>query len=332
LVVRRKSRGSHPERQGVFGSEIVIAADYSTEHDKLLALSPSGTLLAGSHQYADFVDVFDTRSGRRLVRRKGLQGVRGVELLTDKVLLVAAHGGCLRFGLPRGKRTVLAENGWQACIGLGPRGGLMALGVTAGINLYDAHQGQMIHQLRANFALQQFARRVWFSPDESHVAAELGNEADRQPDMVVVWDARTGKRKGVFDTEAFAVAFAEGSPRVAVAEGGSAISTYELGQGDEPAARIRLEPPWQNQGVCALQLRDGGRTLAVLLSSGAFLHIETMTGRILRDHGPPAGFNPWGLNFATSADWSTFAGPTRDGFMIWPGDRAEPDAAADGGA
>jgi hypothetical protein len=36
------------------GSELFIASDYSTDHDILLSLSPSGTHLAGSHQFADF--------------------------------------------------------------------------------------------------------------------------------------------------------------------------------------------------------------------------------------------------------------------------------------
>jgi hypothetical protein len=317
------------ETQAVSGSERFIATAFPPEQDKLLALSPRGTRLAVSYEFADFVEVFDTESGARVVRRKGFTRVSGVAFLSDEVLLVAAFGGCFRCNLPRGRRTLLAEEGWQACLTVSAGGGLVALGATAGIDLYDVRKGQVSHQLRAGFALQQYARGAAFSPDERYVAAELGNEADRQPTVVVVWDAQTGTRQCVLDTEAHALAFREDPPALAVADDHCGVVLYELGRGEAPAVKIRFDPPWRGEYGCALQFRAGGRALAVLLSSGDFFQVEPATVRVLRHRPPPPAPKPWGLRIVTSADWAVFAGPAPGGVVIWPGDRAEPGAAPD---
>ena len=92
---------------------------------------------------------------------------------------------------------------WQTCVTVSPCGGLVALGTGSGIELRDLRAGES-RWLSAGNGLVH-ARRAAFSPGGLYVAAEFGNEADRQPSLVGVWDAHTGRRQRTFDTAAFAL-------------------------------------------------------------------------------------------------------------------------------
>jgi hypothetical protein len=88
----------------------------------LLAFNPSGSRLAVSHENADHVQVFDTRSGTEVTRLTGFTRVTAVLFLSAEVLLVAAFGGCFRCNLRRGGRDLLSPEGWQTSVTLSPDG------------------------------------------------------------------------------------------------------------------------------------------------------------------------------------------------------------------
>jgi hypothetical protein len=175
----------------------------------------------------------------------------------------------------------------------------------------------VLRRLETNYTYNHRGRRAAFSAGGRYVAAELGNEADREPTLVVVWDARTGRRQRIFDTAAYALAFRDDTLSLAVADDHNRIALYEPDQGEEPAKELPVKTIGR-----ALQFRDEGRALAVLLDNGEFVQLQTETGRALRRRPSPVDPGPfWGS--IASADWCQFAGVAEGGVVLWPCDRAE---------
>jgi hypothetical protein len=306
----------------VTGPERFVAVDFPEEADWRLALDPGGSRLAVSWADAGSVMVANAGTGRVIARPKGFHRVSGVAFLSARELLVTAFGGCFRCPLPRGERGPLSDQGWQSCVAVSPCGGLVALGTDEGLELRDLRVGGS-RWLRAGNG-RQHARRAAFSPGGRYVAAELGNESARQPSLVGVWDAHTGRRQRVFDTTAFAFAFRGDTPSLALVDDNEQIVLYEADMGEDPAARFTVEQPWAplygTGPARALQFRDGGRTLAVLLPEGNFVLFDIEAGRVVRRTPPPAGRKLWAA--VPSGDWSVFAAAAEDGVVIWPGDMA----------
>lgn len=299
--------------------ERFIPVQFPAEADWLLALDFAASRLAVSWRDADDARVFNTATGKVYARPKGFHRVSGVGFLSARDLLVTAYTGCCRCALPRGARAMLSDQGWQTSITVSPSGSLVALGAAEGIRLLDVGTGQS-RALRAGNGLQ-CGRWASFSPGERYVAAELGNEADRQPSLVAVWEVASGRRQRVFDTEAHALAFRGDTLGLALADDHGQLLLYEPDQGEEPAKKLAIEQPGTYDGARALQYRDQGRTLGALMSNGHFLLFDAETGAVLRHTPPPPGKALWGA--VSSADWSAFAAAAKDGVMIWPGDPAE---------
>ncbi len=308
------------------GTELFVAVEFPPEADWLLALDPGGTRLAVSWRDADCVLVVNAATGRLFARLEGFRRVTGIAFLSAHELLATAFGGCFRCALPGGGRELLSEQGWQTCVTVSPGGGLVALGTDDGIELRDVGGGGS-RWLRAGSG--QHARRAAFSPGGRYVAAELGNEADRLPSLVGVWDAHTGRRQRVFDTTAYAFAFRGDTLSLAIADDRLQVLLYEPDRGEDPASQFRIEQPWAplygTAPAEALQFRDGGRTLAVLLPDGHFVLYDVGAGRALWHIPPPVGRSLWAA--VANADWSVFAAVAREGeggVVIWPAVRAEP--------
>jgi hypothetical protein len=190
---------------------------------------------------------------------------------------------------------------------------MVAIGVTGGIDLYDVRRAQVSHRLGTGFAFLQWGNRVGFSRSERYIAVELYG----QPTLVGVWDLHTGRRQRVFDTKAHAFAFRDDTLTLALEDDDGHIRIYEPDQGEAPAKQLNVERPWTYVGARALQFRNKGRTLAMFLSDGNFTQLDSKTGKILRHIPPPGARTVRGA--VSSADWSTFAGATEGGVVIWPG-------------
>jgi hypothetical protein len=290
-----------------------------------LALNPRGTRLAVSWADADSVQVIDSRTGREVTRCTGFQGVVGTEFLAAHVLLVTTSGGCFRCDLRRGGRDVLSSEAGPTSTTVSPNGRMVALGVERGLVLHGVRNGRVLRHLQIDFAWAGpdpvKGRRAAFSAGGRYVAAALRSAYDHQY-FVVVWELQTGRRQRIFDTIAHALAFRDDTLSLALADDWGHVEFYEPDRGEEAATRFDVEYLPR-----AMQFRDGGRTLAVLLDGGGFVHFEAGTGRILRQRGPPAFAS---LSRAVaSADWSHFACGTKDGVVVWPGDNAASGAAPD---
>jgi hypothetical protein len=293
------------------GRECFIASDMPSEADCLFAFGPGSTRFAISWQDTDHVRVVDPHSGEEVKRCTGFHRVTGVAFLSADELLVAAYGGCYRCNLARGKRKLLSKEGWQASITVSPSCGLVAIGVTGGIDLYDVRKSQVSHRLGTGFAFLHWGNRSGFSRGERYIAAEL------KPSLVGVWDVHTGRRQRVFDTEAHAFAFRDDTLTLALEDADGHIRIYEPDEGEAPAKQLNIERPWTYIGARALQFRNKGRTLALLLSDGNFIRLDTATGKVLRHYPPPGARTVRGA--VSSADWASFAGATDGGVVIWPG-------------
>jgi WD40 repeat protein len=304
------------------GSGILVPIVCPANRDTLLALGPRGTCLAVSCERSDEVQVWEPRSGREVTRCMGFQHVSGIEFLSTEVLLVTTWHGCFRCDLRRGEREALVSEGWLTRTTVSPNGRLLAIGVQGGIDLYDVRKRKVLHRLSTAFTYRPIGTRAAFSAGGRYVAAELSDE-NYQPILVGVWDAHSGSRQRIFDTEAHALAFRGDTLALAVADDHGRILLYEPDQGETPAKELPV------QGVGReLQFRDEGRTLAVVLDNGEFVQFETETGRVLRRILPPADPKPLWRSI-TSEDWSQFAGVAEGGVVVWPGDRAEQAAPAD---
>jgi WD40 repeat protein len=304
---------------GAMGSGLFVPIDCPANRDTLLALNPHGTRLAVSCERSDSVRVVDPGSGGEVTRLAGFQNVSGIEFLSAEVLLVTASDGCFRCDLRRGEREVLLSEAGLTRSTVSPNGRIVAVGVRSGLALYDVRRNQVLRRLQAGFAHWHHGNRVAFSASGHYVAAELRPD-DRDFTFVVIWDARDGRRQRVFDTGAYALAFREDTMALAVADDNGGIRLYEPDQGEEPAAELRVD-----RMACALQFRNGGRRLAVLMWGGGFVEVGLATGRVVRSLPPPAARETYDV--VASADWSLFAGAAEGGVVIWPGDRAEPSAA-----
>lgn len=303
--------------QDMPGSELFIARDLPPAKDRLLAFNRRGTRLAVSCQDSDDVQVFDTRSGEEVTRLKGFFRIFGIEFLSANVLLVTAFHGCFRCDLRRGGRGVLSSEAWLTRTTVSQNGRVVAIGVKGGLLLYDVRKGQVVHRIRTAFDPDFVGHRAAFSAGGRYLAADL-NSGSRGTGIVVIWDAHTLRRQRVFDTRAYALAFREDTLALAVSADSGYIELYEPDQGEEPATRFFFDYSLPNM----MEFRDGGRTLAMLMSGGEFVQLAPGTGSVERQISPPANYK---LDSAVSCvDWSLFAGATDDGVVIWPGDRAEP--------
>jgi hypothetical protein len=165
-----------------------------------------------------------------------------------------------------------------------------------------------------------------FSAGGQYVAADL-HGSDRGPHFVAVWDARTGRRQRIFDRHPSALAFRGDTLTLAVSESEyRGLYLYEPDQGEEPAAVFEDVPR-----AFALQFRDGGRTLAVLMAGGGFVQIDAATGAVVKRTPPPAEMehttSEYVLRVAVNADWTCFAGVVEARVVVWPGDRAQQPAS-----
>jgi hypothetical protein len=299
-----------------------------------VALNPSGTQLAVSCEDAEHVLVFDPHSGRRVGRAMGFRGVYRLCFLSDQELLVTHRDGCHRWevGPGRRRRPRPAPDGWQASATLSPDGRLLAVGGTGDLFLCDPRSERLVRRLAPIYACGGYGPRCppAFSAGGRYVAADF-HGSDRGPDFVAVWDARTGQRQRIFDSYADALAFRGDTLALAVGESeGRGVSLFEPEHGEEPAVRFEVE-----HHPFALQFRDEGRTLAVLMAGGGFVQFDAVTGAVVKRTPPPAEMDPataeYVLRVAVDADWTCFAGVVEAKVVIWPGDRAEAGAAPDRG-
>src|SRR5262245_15953061 len=152
------------------GSELFIPWTFPPQDDSRsapeltrLALNPRGNWLAVSHENADHVEVFDTRSGGKVTGLKGFKSVTGVLFLSAEVLLVTAFGGCYRCNLRRGGRDLLSDRGWQAGVALSPAGRVLAIGEQYGLLLHDLVNSKAVRQLQAVYNSDHTGHRAAFS-------------------------------------------------------------------------------------------------------------------------------------------------------------------------
>jgi hypothetical protein len=297
---------------------LLVPAEFPPDRHRLLALSPRGTRLAVSWEDADSVRVIDARTGREATPCTGFQRILGLEFLAANVLLVTTSGGLFRCDLRGDGRDLLSSESWPAGTTVSPNGRLVALGVDCGLVLHDARKGQVLRRLQTYWAGlgpdPAKGRVAAFSAGGRYVAAALRSAYDHVS-LVVVWEFQTGRRQRIFDTIAHALAFRDHTLSLALADDWGHIDIYEPDQGEAAATRFDVEYLPR-----ALQFRDGGRALVVLLDGGGLVHFEAATGRALRRREPPAVAGLCGA--VTSADWSHFACGTTDGVVVWPGDNA----------
>jgi WD40 repeat protein len=307
------------------GSELFIPCEFPPEENRLLAFNPRGSRLAVSHMFADHVQIFDTRSGERLTRLDGLTGVSRVLFMSAEVLLVAAFGGCYRCNLRGGTRDVITDKGWQAGVALSQDGRLLALGEKMGLVLYDLARNTIVGGFSVCFNSEDAVYHAEFSPGGRYLAADV-HAGGRAGGIVVVWDIQTGRRQRVYDTRGYAFAFRGETLTLAVAADSGYVEVYEPDQGEAVTRQFFFDYRLPR----VMESRDGDRALAMLLDGGEFVQVDWDTGAVLRRRAPPAG-HKLSHDLVTTKGWTHFAGTVEGGVLVWPGDRAEPGAAADGG-
>jgi hypothetical protein len=303
------------------GSELFIPWTFPPQDDSRsapeltrLALNPRGNWLAASHENADHIEVFDTRSGGKVTSLKGFTRVTRVLFLSAEVLLVTAFGGCFRCNLRRGGRDLLCDKGWQAGVALSPAGRVLAIGGQYGLFLHDLVKGKVVRQLQAIYDPCHIAHCAAFSAHGRYVAAALYGE--RATPIVPVWEVETGRRQRIYDTQGYAFAFRGDTLTLAVSADSGCVEIYEPDQGEEIARRFFF----QYYTPRAMESRDRDRTLAMLMEGGEFIQIDWDTGEVLRRLPPPAGHEVCYV-VVTNAAWTHFAGAVAGGVVVWPGDR-----------
>jgi WD40 repeat protein len=194
---------------------------------------------------------------------------------------------------------------------LSPNGRKLAVGVRVGLSLYDLAGKKEVRRLEVCFNPEDTAFHAGFSPGGRYLAAGL-QEGGRAGGIVVVWDARTGRRQRVYDTQGYAFAFRGDTLTLAVAADSGLVEIYEPDEGEAVARQFFFE----YRLPTVMEFRDRGRTLAMLLQGGEFVQVNAGTGRVLRRLPPPAGQIPY--EGVTNADWTLFAGATDAGVVVWP--------------
>jgi WD40 repeat protein len=295
------------------GSELFIPRTFPPEEPALLAFSPRGDRLAVSHEDADHVQVFDARSGKPLRRLEGFHRVTRVLFLSAEVLVVTAFGGCYRCNLRRGPRDLVCDEGWQNGVALSPDRRLLAVGVGHGLLLYDLVKGKEPRRFAAVYDCDHTGRCAAFSAQGRYVAAAL--YGGHSTPIVPVWEVETGRRQRLFDTWGYAFAFREDTLTLAVSADGY-VEIYEPDQGEEAVRRCFFDSHLPQ----AMESRDGGRSLAMLLDNGEFVQIDWDSGEALRRIPPPDGRKPSAA--AADSGWTRFAGAVEDGVVVWTGDPA----------
>jgi hypothetical protein len=312
-----------------FAPAVDLPSGWGPEVEWLLAFNARATRLAVSYRYGKHLLVFNPRSGREVARLADFKYLQGLAFLSTEVLLVTYSGGCTRCDLRRGGRAALWEGDVQpSTLAVSPNGRDVAIGLYPGLVVLDTVKQEVRCRMRAGLARGSDGYGPRYAPAFSaggrYVAADL-HQDQRGHHLVVVWDAHTGRRQRIFDADATALAFRDDTLALAVADDSCGeIQLYEPDQGEEPVARFR-----GYSLARALQFRDGGRSLGVLGYDGSLSLLSAENGAVLQRAAPSAGRE---LTWAVpSADWSLFAAATQGGVVIWPGGRAEPPAAADGG-
>jgi hypothetical protein len=302
---------------------ILLATDVPgpDAEDHVFAFDAEGTRLAVGWHKADHVLVFNPRSGREVARLADLPAVTGLQFLSSNVLLVTQRDCCLRCGIRQGDRKQLTEEGhWIAGIAVSPDGRVVALGENEFLVLYDAARWR-VRQRLARFAWSGSPHYIVFSSGGSYVASSVC--MDKQ-DFIVVWDAQNGRRQRTFEVGQGArpLAFRKDTLTLAVDGGGvnGRLLLYKADEGEEPPRTYELED-YAN----AVQFRDRGRMLAVLLDGGGMVFLETETGQVQRRIPPPAR-SPL-RRTRPSRDWSLCAAIAEGGVFAWSSGRTEPAAA-----
>src|SRR5262249_16447875 len=95
------------------------------------------------------------------------------------------------------------------------------------------------------------------------------------------------------------------------------VELYTPDQGEEPAKRFFFNYVLPD----VLEFRDRGRVLAMLMRDGAFIQVETGTGRVKRRTPPPGDHKL--RSTVASGDWSLFAGAAENGVVVWRPDEAQ---------
>jgi hypothetical protein len=307
---------------GATGSGVPLPADFAWDVARL-AFNPRGTLLAAGDYEADHVLVFDPRAQRLVARLVDLPWVEWLGFLSAEVLLVLQgerYTRCTRFDLRRGTRAPLWEDAPAiGSVAVAAGGKVAAFGVGdrysgAGVVLFDVGQGQLLRRMELDFGFPP--ERLTFSARGRYVAADLAVHEGSGPRLVVVWEARTGRRLRMYvirEQGPVVVAF-QGDTLTLAAHAYRQIHRFEPDRGEDPAATFEV-----GAGRNALAFRDGGETLAVLTHGGQVTLLRAKTGRVVRRIPPPAG--PTLENGTVNDDWSHFAAATRGGVFAW---RADP--------
>lgn len=297
-------------------SGLLIPADFAWDVARL-AFNPRGTLLAAGDLEADHVLVFDVRSGRAVARLTDLPKVEWLGFLSGDVLLTLSGDGLTRFDLRRGGREPL----WAGAppvrsAAVAPGGKVVALGVwqrysSTGVVLYDAARRQPLR--RAEIDLELYPERLTFSERGRYVVADCSIYEYSGPRILVIWDARTGRRFRTFvvNEQCEVVTAFLGDTLTLAVHAYQDVLLFDPERGEDPAAAYPVEG-----GRNALAFRDGGRTLAVFTYGGAVTLLRASTGRVVRRIPPPAGPELW--NGTVSRDWSRFAAVTEGGVFVWP--------------
>jgi hypothetical protein len=309
-------------------SSLVLSTDFNGEDD-LLAFNPRSTCLAvGS--FADHVLLIEPHTGREIGRIRNLR-VSSLSWLSSEILLVVHDGNCSRYDLRKRQLVPVwsqpnRENAAYPLFVQGalasPDGRLVALGTTYGrMLLYDVTRRRVRHSLQTR--LTNVAGPMAFSTEGRQVGFSLYKQECNFRGLMIV-DTKTGRRLRTYEV-GFPQAVAFQGESIGVIDGDYGKTyLYELTGGEDPVEEF------PGCGV-ALRFAEGTRTLELLGQDGSLLRLRRGKSRVLRLASAPAWCEEL-AHVVASPDWLFLAAHLENKVIIRRTDRAEPAAAADGGA
>ena len=281
----------------------------------LLALNARGTLLAaGCSEQANEAVVLETASGREVARvsELWLTDYHTFAFIGDK-LLGLWQGQVACFDPATGAyETLWADDRVEPHhASVSPDGRLLAIGISGGLLFYNL-QNRECRRLQSDF-FESRCYRATFSPGGRYLAAALhdGNfSVDDAFSFTMIWDTQGGRRWRTFFGGSYREALAFRGDTLTVAMGENQIHLYEPDQGENPVTTYYVS------GMArALQFLGDGSTLAVAGYRTGLTILETSTGKVLREMGPPGNREIWECQ--PNADWSVMAGAADGGVVMW---------------